>query len=518
MKKQVLLKIISAFLIAAACFSFVACASGGNESSADSSKAGSSAAQMSQGGDFTLGLQTQPDHLDPYLASTADSRQILFNIFEGLVKPDKDGNLQCAVAENYTMSDDATSYTFKIRKGIKFHNGSEVTADDVKYSLDTAGGLTTGKILVSALKNVKSVETQDTSTVKINLKKADYDFLPYLTVAIVPKGYTQQDTHPVGTGPFKFASYTPQQSLVLEKNKDYWQKDLPHLDKITFKLESDSNALLTDLQGGSVDGASITNSVASQLGSGFNIIQSNSNSVQLLALNNKSKPFDNKLVRQAVSYALDPDEIIKTACLGKGVRCGTPVIPGLKKYFDSSLTNAYDQNIEKAKALLKQAGYANGFSMTITVPSNYAVHVDSAQVIVSELKKAGITAQIKQVDFATWLSSVYKNREYQSTVVSVDGATLSPKSYLSRYVSTDSNNFVNYSSTQYDKVYQTAAAEKDETKRVELYKNAQQILSQDAASVYIQDISASNALKDGVKGFTAYPLYVFDASTLYYTK
>lgn len=506
MKNNFWKRITTGLLAAAVLLSLAACSNNGSASI--------SAAQTSGGKEFVYGLQTQPNHLDPYLSTSADTRMILFNIFEGLVKPDKDGNLQPAVAESNTVSADALTYTFRLRKGLKFQNGKTVTAEDVKYSLDTAAGLSGGKLLVADLKNIKSVEIADASTIKIDLKTADFDFLPNLTCAIVPKGYTKQDSHPVGTGPYCFDSYTPEQSLVLKKNPDYWQKGLPHMDKITFKLESDSNALLTDLQGGSADGASIANNVASQLSGDFQIITSNSNSVQLLALNNKEKPFDKLEVRQAVSYAIDPDAIIQTVNFGKGVRCGTPVIPGLKKYFDSSLTHAYDRNAKKAKELLAKEGYANGFSMTITVPSNYTVHVDTAQVIVNELKEVGITAQIKQVDFATWLSKVYQNREYQSTIISVDGSTLSPKSYLGRYVSDASNNFVNYSSAAYDALYQKAAEEKDEAKRVELYKQAQKQLSKDAASVYIEDISNLNAFRKGFSGYTAYPLYVFDAATV----
>jgi peptide/nickel transport system substrate-binding protein len=508
MKNRFFKRILSGAAAAAVLFSFAACSSGAGTSSAvhSSSSAG--------GSSFVYGIQTQPSSLDPYVSASADTRVILFNIFEGLVKPDKDGSLKPAVAESFSVSADALTYTFQLRKGVKFHNGKTVGAEDVKYSLETAAGITGGKTPDTNLKNIQSVEADGASTVKVHLKTPDYDFLPNLTVAITPKGYTKQESHPIGTGPYCFESYTPQQSLVLKKNKDYWQKGLPYLDTVTFKLESDSNALLTDLQGGSVDGASIANNVASQLGGGFNIIPSNSNSVQMLALNNKEKPFDKVEVRQAVSYATDADAIIQTVNLGKGVRCGTPVIPGLKKYCDTSLVNAYPHNVAKAKELLKQAGYPKGFSMTITVPSNYTVHVDTAQVLVNQLKEVGFRVQIKQVDFATWLSKVYQNREYQSTIVSVDGPTLSPKSYLSRYVSGDQKNFVNYSSAAYDSIYKKAAAAKDEAKRVELYKLAQQQISKDAASVYLEDISNLNAFRTGITGYTAYPLYVFDASTI----
>ncbi len=517
MKKHFIRKIVSAVLAAAVLLPFTACGTGGTASSAPSSAVSAPSSKLS-GGNFIFGMQTQPDHLDPFLAATADTRSILFNIFEGLVKPDKNGDLIPAVAQHYEISKDAKSYTFTIRKGIKFHNGKNVTAEDVKYSLDTAAGLSGGKALVADLSNIQSVEIKDASTVIVHLKQADYEFLPYLTSAIVPKGYTKQDTHPIGTGPFMFESYAPQQSLVLKKNPYYWQPGLPKLDRVTFKLETDSNALLMDLQGGSVDGASIANNIASQIGSGFHLIQSNSNAVQILGLNNGKKPFDNIKVRQAFCYAINPDEIISAVNFGKAVRSGTPVIPGLKKYYDSSLVHAYDQNTQKAKQLLAEAGYPNGFTITLTVPSNYTVHVDSAQVMVSELKKAGITAKIRQVDFATWLSEVYTQRNYEATVISVDGTTLSPRSYLGRYLSSAGNNFLNYKNKEFDSVYQQAENEPDEQKRVQLYKKAQEILSKDAASVYIQDIANLNVLRDDFTGFTPYPLYVVDASVIHRTK
>jgi peptide/nickel transport system substrate-binding protein len=468
------------------------------------------------GGSFTFGITAQPDHLDPYLATAAESREILFNVFEGLVKSDKNGNLIPAVAESYRISTDSRTYIFKIRNGIKFQNGKAVTSTDVKYSLEKALSLS-----VVGFDNVKSIEATDGSTVKINLKTADSDFLPYLAVAIVPKGYADEDTHPVGTGPFAFESFTPQQSLVLKRNKYYWRKGFPHLDKVSFKIVSDTNALLLELQAGSIDGSTVYNDqvLSNQLNSNsFYIKQTNSNSVQQLNLNNAFKPFDNIKVRKAISYAVDPDEIIKTVVYGKGVRVGTPIIPGLKAYFDSSLTFAYKKDLGKAKKLLSDAGYPKGFSFTITVPSNYRVHVDTAQVIVNQLKNIGIKAAIKQVDWATWLSNVYMGKQYEATIISVDGVNVSPRSYLQRYVSTSANNFINYKNPEYDMLFKKAMSESNPAKRIELYKQAQRMLSKDAASVYIQDISALTALKKNIAGFTSYPLYVFDASALYYTK
>lgn len=501
--------LLTGLLVSTLVFSATGCQ---NSSNTTASSSASGAAK--EGGSIVVGVTTEPGSLDPFTITSADTRSLLFNVFEGLVKPDKNGNLIPAVAAKLPdVSSDGLTYTFKIREGIQFQNGNKVTAGDVKYSLETAKSKQ-----VEGLSNLQSVDAVDDSTVKLTLTKRDNSFLAYLTTPIVPKDYGDQSKHPIGTGPYQFVSYTPQQSVVLQKNKTYWQKGLPHLDKVTYKIEADTNALVLDLKSGSVDVAGADYATANQVGSGFTTEQSNSNAVQLLALNNAVKPLDNVKVRQALSYAVDPDEIIKTVNYGKGTRVGTPVIPGFKKYYDSSLAKAYPKNVSKAKQLLSEAGYPNGFSLTITVPSVYQVHVDTAQVIVNELKTIGVTATIKQVDWATWLSQVYTNRQYESTIISVDGTSLTPESYLSRYVSTSKSNFFNYKDTEYDTLYQQAVEETDDTKRVQLFKQVQELISKDAANVYIQDIASFHVLKNGVTGFTPYPLYVLDLSTLYETK
>jgi peptide/nickel transport system substrate-binding protein len=473
------------------------------------------APSIKNGGSIVVAVATEPDHLDPYQATAADTRAILFNIFEGLVKPDADGNLVPAVAASLpTISSDFTTYTFTVRKGIKFHNGKAVTAADVKYSLETAASTK-----FPGLSAIKSVEAVGADKVKITLTAPESDFLPYLTVAIVPALYADENTAPIGTGPFAFDSFTPQVQLVLKKNASYWQKDLPRLDKVTFKLESDSNASILDLQAGSVDFASIAdNAVAQQLKGSYAIQASNSNAVQQLDLNQSFKPFADARVRKALSYAIDPDEIINTVNFGVGTRVGSPVIPGLKAFYDPNLTYAYKKDLDKAKKLLADAGYASGLKFTITVPSNYKVHVDTAQVIVAELQAIGVQADIDQVDWPTWISKVYQGKDYQATIISVDGANLSPKSFLGRYVTGDSGNFFNYSNKDFDALFAQAGKEPDAKKRIELYKKAQRLLSSDAANVYIQDIAGINVLKRGLSGYTNYPLFVTDVSTIYYAK
>lgn len=490
---------------------FTAC---GKTDSASKDNASGTSDTIQQGGEFTYGLATETNNFDPFDSLTADTRKILFNVFEGLVKPTTDGGFTPAVAESYEISPDALTYTFKLRKGIKFHNGNEVKTDDVIYSIQKAISAS-----ISGYSNIAKYEATDSTTIVITLTNADTDFLAYLTTAIVPKDYNNQKSAPIGTGPFKFKEFKEQQYITFVKNTDYWQAGVPYLDKVPFKFAADSTALLLELQSGGVDAIGIDNAGAQQIDKNtFNVIEQHSNAVQLLALNNSFSPFNDLKVRQALSYAIDPKEIIDTVNYGIGTRIGSGLIPGLSKYYDATTVNTYSKNIDKAKDLLSQAGYANGFKFTITVPSVYQVHVDSAQVIVNQLAKVGVTANIELVDWATWLSNVYKGRQYEATVISLDGANVSPKSFLSRYVSNSSSNFVNFNNAEYDSVYQKAVAEIDETKRIDLYKNAQILLAKNAASVYIQDISNLVTINKKFEGLVEYPLYVFDASTIHLAK
>ncbi len=242
----------------------------------------------------------------------------------------------------------------------------------------------------------------------LTLNTEDQNLIPYLTQAIIPAGYEEQSISPVGTGPYKLTEYAEQDHITLEKNPDYWGTP-GYLDKITVKFAASQADLYLDFQAGSIDGFSASAATLSQLDEDtVNLYITYSNAVQLLALNNSFEPFQNQKVREAVNYAVSADEIIDIAFYGYGTKVGSGLIPALEKYYDDSLADVYDQDIEKAKELLEEAGYADGFSFTITVPSVYQAHVDTAEVIVNELAQIGINAEIKQVDWATWLEKVYQ--------------------------------------------------------------------------------------------------------------
>ena len=188
--------------------------------------------------------------------------------------------------------------------------------------------------------------------------------------------------------------------------------------------------------------------------------------------------------------------------------------PAFGKYFDDSLTNYYKQDVEKAKSLLKEAGYPDGFSLKITVPSNYQPHVDTAQVLIEQLKAVGVTATVELVDWNTWVERVYTNRDYQSTVIGVDASSMTARALLERFTSTYEKNFINYSNADYDKLFKQAQATGDDAAQVELYKQMQKNLTENAANVYLQDLGDLVAIRSDLTGYEFYPIYVMDLASI----
>lgn len=485
------------------------------DTQAETSASGSTedAAAVQDGGSFVYGLATEVDNLDPFTATTADAKSIYFNIYEGLVKVQTDGTFTGAVASDYTVSDDAKTYTFTLRDGVQFHNGNPVTAEDVLYSIQHA---IDSKI--TGYDNVDTFEKTDDHTIVITLKKGDTDFLADASQAIVPKDSDNNGElalNPIGTGPFMFEDYAVQDHLTLKRFGNYWGTPA-HLDEVTVRFLADSSQELVNFQSGAIDGFTADASITEQVDPATaNLNVGNSNAVQALYLNNAVSPFDKKEVRQALCYAINPQDVIDTVDYGYGTKIGTAMIPGLSVYFDDSLTDTYEADPERAKELLTKAGYPDGVTFTVTVPSVYQVHVDTAQVLVNDLAEAGITMNINQVDWATWLENVYTNRDYEATIVSVDGAIASPTAFLSRYLSDADNNFVNFKSDEFDQHYAAATEATDESVREQEFKACEKVLTEDAASVYLQDIANILVYNKKFAGYAGYPLYAVDFSAIY---
>ncbi|QUO34803.1 ABC transporter substrate-binding protein [Clostridiaceae bacterium Marseille-Q4149] len=474
-----------------------------------------------KGGEITVGIaQDLDDSLDPHQTVAAGTREVLFNIFEGLVKPNSDGEMIPAVAEKYTLSEDGTTYTFTLREGVKFHNGQTVTAEDVVYSINRCAAVPEGqeKPLVAAFSAVKSVEALDEKTVAVTIAQRDLEFISYMTAAIIPADYENQDTAPVGTGPFKFVSRTPQQDFVMERFEDYWGAPA-WLDKVTYKICENADALVMNLNGGSIDlCAHLTSAQASQLNQNFQVLEGTMNLVQAIYLNNQAKPFDNQLVRQALCYAIDRQGIMDMVADGHGTAVGSSIYPAFTKYFLPELVDKYPHDVAKAKELLAQAGYPDGFDMTISVPNNYQPHMDTAEVVAEQLREAGINVTIQPVEWSTWLDTIYNGRQFQATVVGVDAANMTARAMLERFTSDYGKNFINYNNPAYDALFQQAINAQDEATQTDLYKQMEAMLADTAANVYIQDLCDLVAMRQDLGGLKFYPIYVLDLSTVYLTQ
>ena len=512
MKKRIIALILAVLMTTALC----ACGGGKPEQAAPETttpEAGSTGEKLI-GGEITVGIAADLDtSLDPHVSSaSAGTREVLFNIFEGLVKPDSDGNILPAIAESYSANETADVYTYTLREGVQFHNGNTVTVGDVLYSLSRAAGLETGEVLVSDVANIAAVEASDDKTVVVTLKAADTEFNSHMTVAIVPEG-SDPNVDVVGTGPFTFSSRTPQESIVLEKFEGYWGTPA-NLDKVTLKVIPDQQTMVMSLRSGAIDLADKLPATQITELSDLTIVQGSSNIVQALYLNNAFEPFTDVRVRQALCYAIDKDMVIDLASNGDGIAVGSSMYPAFGKYFMDELTYYYEPNAEKAKELLKEAGYEN-LSFTITVPSNYSAHVDAAQVMVEQLRAAGIEAKIELVEWATWLEEVYRGRNYEATVSGLDAHGLSASDMLARFQSGSSKNFVNFNSPEYDEAYAKAMSTTDEAEQTAFFKECETILTEQAANVYIQDAAIFAVMQNDIAGYEHYPLYVMDLATVY---
>ena len=415
-----------------------------------------------------INMESEPDNLDPWLSAASDTEAVFHNVFEGLVLFDETGALIPGLAESWDISDDGLTYTFHLRDDVTFHNG-----------------------------------------------KADAAFLQYTRVAVLPKGYEDQSSAPVGTGPFVFEKYVPGQMVVLEKNEDYYDESrMPKIDEAQIYIMGDDSAVLTALQSGQLDAGIVYADSADYLTGDFTVNSSPQNMVQLFALNNSATPFDDVRVRQAFEYAVNKDQIIDGVFAGYATELYSNFSPVMSYFYNDELEDVYTYDVDKAKELMAEAGYEDGFDITITVPSNYQKHIDTAQVIAQQLKQINVNATIEPVEWGQWLEQVYTNADYQTTVVGLTGK-LDPNDILGRYVSDYAKNFMKYNNPDYDKLIEEAKTASDE-ERVELFKECQKMLTDDAAAVWICDPNAIAVTRSDLKGYTFYPVSFIDLSKLYY--
>lgn len=468
---------------------------------------------------ITIGIpQDIEDSLDPHEMLAAGTKEIFFNVYEGLYKTDVDGNIVPAVASDVMISEDGCKYTFTLREGVKFHDGNPVTAEDVAYSVAKFADIEGGNPSIAAFSNITDVTVKDAATVEITLAEPDSDLLALLAsieAAIIPKSNPDPSQNAIGTGAYRYVSRSPLENVKMERFEEYWNGPAP-IQYVTFKICSNADTIAMELNGGTIDMfCRLTSAQMAEIDTNqFEILEGTMNLVQAVYLNNAYEPFQDVRVRQALCYAIDREEILQFVSDGKGTLIGSSMIPAFGKYFDDSLTDLYPTDLEKAKALLAEAGYPDGFSFTITVPSNYRQHVDTAQVVADRLKDINVTANINLVDWDTWLSETYVGRNYEATVIGVDAPQLTASAFLDRFVSDAGDNFINFNNAAYDAAFERAMSTTDDAIRTEAFRECEKILAEEAANVYIQDLPEFVALNKKFEGYRFYPVYVLDVSTI----
>lgn len=437
-----------------------------------------STAAMAARTDLVVGVVLEPPHLDPTAGAAAAIDEVVYaNVFEGLTRIGSKGEVLPDLAESWTVSEDGKVYTFKLHSGVKFHDGTDFDASDVKFSLDRARAANSTNAQKGLFEAIENVEAVDPATVKVTLKHPQGSFLYNMgwgdAVIVAPETASTNKEKPVGTGPFKFDSWARGSAIKLVKADHYWG-DPVALDKVEFRVIPDASAAIPAMLSGDVQAFPNmpVGDGLSQLESDprFKVVIGSTEGETILAMNNKKPPFDNLKVRQAISHVLDRKAIIDGASNGLGTPIGSHFAPHNPAYID--LTGTYPHDVAKARELLKEAGLENGFKTTLKLPPPPYAR-DGGQIIASELREIGIEAEIVPLEWADWLKQVFTDKDYDMTIVSH-----TEPNDIDIYARKDY--YFNYNNPAFDKVIEELNLTSDEAKRRELYGEAQKILAQDA--------------------------------------
>lgn len=375
-----------------------------------------------RGGEITIGLNADMISFNGNLLSFVNY-PVLRQCYNRLVKFDHAMQSQPELATEWTWSDDYLKLTLKLREGVKFHNGREFVADDVVKNFEFAAQAETGGNVFPRLGSVESVVAIDDHTVEINLSQVTPNFIDTIDMLSImaPESFETVNQGCIGTGPFKFVERIPGDQIVFERNPDYWKEGLPYLDKITFKPFADAEALSTALETGTIDGGiALPYRDYERLKESANIFFGYAGSLlYVLVLNPPDSgmpdhPLSNKLVRQAIHYALDRQTIIDQALYGVGEATVLPFPTTSIAYFED-LKDAYEYNLDKARELLAEAGYADGFDLEIIATTGYPELVDASQILKNDLDQIGIRTTVTPMENATWTPTLLSG-QYQATM------------------------------------------------------------------------------------------------------
>jgi peptide/nickel transport system substrate-binding protein len=430
-----------------------------------------------------LGVALEPPNLDPTAGAAAAIDEIVYaNVFEGLTRIDRTGSVQPALARSWEISEDGLTYVFDLVEGATFHDGAELTAEDVVFSFERAMAEDSQNAQKGLFEPIESVEAVDPATVRITLKRPTGDFLFNMgwgdAVIVDPASAETNATNPVGTGPFVFDQWVKGDSVTLTRNPDYWGEPVA-LVSATFKFIADPTAGLAALMAGDIDAAPNWGSpeTVPQLEADprFEVVMGSTEGETILSTNNARAPFDELKVRQAMAHAIDRQAIIDGAMFGVGTPIGTHFAPHREAYLD--LTDMYGHDPEKARALLEEAGYPDGFEATLKLPPpSYARR--GGEVVAAQLREVGIELEIIPVEWAQWLEQVFRNKDFHLTIVS----HTEPRD-INIYARPDY--YFQYDNPEFQALMEELNATSEQGKRTEMLQQAQRIIAEDAVNGYL---------------------------------
>ena len=469
-----------------------------------------------RGGTLVVGFQRDVLNIDPHMWTANATRKVMVNVYEGLTGRDAKLNVTPQLAESWTVSPDGKTYTFKLRKGVKFHNGRELTAEDVKYSYERILNPKTGSQVRPDFEVIEAIATPDKATVVLTLKRPYARLVGMLDgdwAGIVPREEVEKrgdlNAVAVGTGPFRLASRVANQQLVLERNPDYYEAGKPYLDKIVFKIIPDEFALMADLRAGNTD---LVFTVPTQMlpdlkqAPGIRYLETPSSIVTFMYLNTQREPFSKLAARQALTAAIDKATIVQAAYQA----IGRPVASLVPSTSPVRVTVPADEyNPEKAKTLLREAGYPSGYTFTLNVLGSAATAKAIAETMQAQLKQAGITMNIVYTEPGIYEEQVVRKREFQAAT---DGTSEHPDPDVKLYIrlhSKGGTNLAGYANPQVDALLDQGRQQLDPAQRAATYSRALAQIHQDVPVVPFAELRFFVLTRDRVQGFELDPLTMF---------
>lgn len=446
---------------------------------------------------ITLGMVLEPPNLDPTGGAAAAIDEVVYaNIYEGLTRFGPDGAVLPALASEWSVSEDGLTYTFKLRDGVTFHDGSAMDAADVVFSLDRARAEGSTNAQKALFKDIASVTAVDATTVDVALSTPNGNF-PFNmawgdAVIVAPETIDNAATNPVGTGPFTFVEWAKGDQVTIARNDAYWG-NAPALAKATFKFISDPNAAFAAMMAGDVD--AFPNFPAQETlaqfeaDPRFNVIVGSTEGETILSTNNKSGALADVRVRKAIAHAINRQDIIDGAMNGFGTPIGSHFAPHNPDYIDLTGNSAYDP--EMSKALLAEAGAENLTLRLMLPPPAYARR--GGEIIAAQLRAVGINAEVSNLEWAQWIEQVFKGKDYDLTIVShTEPADINIYARPEYYFQ--------YDNADFQALIEKLSVTSDPAMRAELNKEAQQIISDDYVNGYLFQLAKTGVANAKING------------------